>query len=280
MTKIVADTLSCLPVNQAIELGIPYLPQIIIFGDKTYRDDSEIDSKTFIEKLKTSTELPKTAAPPPALYFPIYEEFSKNGQTIIVISPSEILSGTFRSATVAAQDFPNADIRIIDTQTLAGGLGALVLEAYKLAAQGVSPDQIIKNITEMASRERVYFLVDTLEYLHKGGRIGGAKALLGGLLQVKPILTIQNGKVEPFESQRTKHRALARFKELVFNQCPLDGSGHLCVMHGGNEDDAKALAEEFTKAFGAEVPIYYLPPAILVHGGPGALGISYFIKKT
>jgi DegV family protein with EDD domain len=278
MTIIVADTLSCLPIEKAKELGIPYLPQIIIFGSETYRDDIEIDSKTFIEKLKISAELPKTAAPPPALYSPIFCEYSKNGQTIIVVSPSAILSGTFRSATVGAQDFPDADIRIVDTQTIAGGLGTLVLEAHKLAAQGVDPQLITQAISEMASRERVFFLVDTLEYLHKGGRIGGAKALLGGLLQVKPILTIRNGCVEPFESQRTQHRALARLKELAFNQCPLDGSGHLCVMHGENMDDAQSLAEEFSKVFGVNIPLYYLPPAILVHGGPGTLGISYFMK--
>jgi fatty acid-binding protein DegV len=91
------------------------------------------------------------------------------------------------------------------------------------------------------------------------------------LLQAKPILSIRNGCVGPFESQRTKHRALARFKEFVFSQCPLDGSGHLCVMHGENMDDPQGLPEEFSKVFGVNIPLYYLPPAILVHGSPGTV---------
>jgi DegV family protein with EDD domain len=280
MITIVADTLSCLSVEKAKELGIPYLPQIIIFGNTSYRDDSEIDSKTFIAKLRASSELPKTAAPPPALYTPIFSEFSKAGDTIIVICPSAELSGTYRSAKVAAQDFPEADIRIIDVKTVSSGLGSIVLEAHNWIRQGLSPDQVVKQIEEMAERQRVYFLVDTLEYLYKGGRIGGAKALMGGILQVKPILTLQKSLIQPFESQRTKHRALARLKELANTQCPLDGNGHLSVMHGGAEEEASNIAKEFAITFGHEIPVYYLPPAILVHSGPGALGISFFVKKT
>ena len=279
MITIVADTTSCIPVHEARALGIQYLPQIIIIGNDTYRDDTEIDSKTFMVKLKTSPVLPKTAAPPPALYTPIYKEYANPGNTIIVICPSLDLSGTFRSAEVAAMDFPDADIRVIDTRTVASGLGSIVRKSNEWVQQGLPADQIVENIKEMSSRWRVYFVVATLEYLHKGGRIGAAKALFGSILQIKPILTVTNGKIEAVESQRTQKRAITRFQELVCEDCPHDLESHLTMMHAGAESNAILLASEFSKLLQlAEVPITEVPPAIVVHAGPGVLAASYFVK--
>jgi DegV family protein with EDD domain len=280
MITIVADTTSCIPVQEARALGIQYLPQIIIIGGDTYRDDTEIDSKTFMEKLKTSPVLPKTAAPPPALYTPIFNEYARPGNTIIVVCPSADLSGTFRSAEVAALDFPEADIRVIDTRTVASGLGSIVKKANEWVQQGLSADQIVDNVKEMSSRWRVYFVVATLEYLYKGGRIGAAKALFGSILQIKPILTVTNGKIEAVESQRTQRRAITRFKELVYSDCPHDLESHLTMMHAAAENDAISLASEFSKTMRlSEVPITEVPPAIVVHAGPGVLAASYFVKK-
>ncbi len=277
MVKIVADTTSSLPVEVAQSLGIPYLPQIINFGDESYRDDSEIDSKTFLKKLMSSSVLPKTAAPPPALYEPIYRELSEAGHTIIVLAPSAKVSGTFRSAEVAAKDFPDADIRVVDTNIVASGLGDIVLLANQWANEGVDADTIIQRVMDMSKRWKVYFVVDTLEYLRKGGRIGGAQALVGSLLQVKPILTWERDQITSLESQRTQKRALARLRELVYSQCPRNANGHLSVMHGAAEEMAKELSEEFCANLGmAHVGVYELPPAILTHAGPGVLGVSFF----
>jgi DegV family protein with EDD domain len=130
-------------------------------------------------------------------------------------------------------------------------------------------------------RQRVYFVVDTLEYLHRGGRIGGAKALVGGLLQVKPILTLQDGRVESFEQQRTARRALARLRELVLEECPRHAESYLCIMHADAEAEARALATDFAAELGlAEVPIYELPPAIVTHGGPGILATGFFVAPA
>lgn len=130
---------------------------------------------------------------------------------------------------------------------------------------------------DLIARQKVYFVVDTLEYLHKGGRIGGGKALVGGLLRVKPILTLVDGRVEPFEQQRTTRRALARLRELVLEGCPSGDGAHICVMHAGADREAQALASDFAAELGLSgVPIYELPPAIVVHGGPGLLAASFF----
>ncbi|NPV76724.1 MAG: DegV family protein [Anaerolineae bacterium] len=280
MVSVIADTTSSIPTEEARRLGLYYIPQIIIFGDETYRDDTEIDNKTFLAKLRASTVLPKTAAPPPELYKPVFEEISAKGETAVVICPSAEVSGTVRSATVAALDFPNADIRIIDTKTIGSGLASIVLQAHQWAQQGMDADTLVKNVEGMAARQRVYFLVDTLEYLHKGGRIGGAQALLGSLLQVKPILTLVDGKAQPAESQRTKQRALAKLIELVTTQYPRDQEGYLTIMHGDSLNEANALAKTLSEKLGldsARVPIYDLPPAILVHAGPGVLAASFYI---
>lgn len=280
MVKIVADTTSCIPVPVAQKLGIPYLPQIIIFGDQSYRDDCEIDSITFIKKLRASPTLPKTAAPPPALYTPIYQQLLDEGHTIIVLAPSNSVSGTFRSAQVAAQDFPDAPIHVIDTGIVAGGLGDLVLLANEWANQGMDADTIIQRVLEIADRDRIYFVVDTLEYLYKGGRIGSAQALVGSLLQVKPILTWRDRQIGSLESQRTKKRAINRLREIVYAECPRSPDSHLCVMHGDAGTLAQELGEEFREKLGLPtVPVYDLPPAILTHAGPGVIAVSFFVEK-
>jgi len=277
MVKIVADTTSGLPREVAEEYGIPVLPQIIIFGDETYRDDTELDTATFLEKLRSSPVLPKTAAPPPALFVPIFEELTAEGHTVLCLHPSTELSGTVRAATVAAQDFPDADIRVVDTRTVAAPLATAVIRAAQWAKEGADADTILERMWALLERQQVYFVVDTLEYLHRGGRIGGAQALLGGLLQVKPILTLRDGRVEPFEQQRTHRRAVARLRELVLEGCPPGPHSFVSVMHADAEEEACTLAAEFSASLNVpEVPVYELPPAIVVHGGPGILAASFF----
>ena len=281
MIKIVTDTTSSLPRHLAEEYDVPVLPQIIIFGEESYRDDTELDTSAFLEKLRASPALPKTAAPPPALYHPIFERLLAEADTVICLHPSAELSGTIRSANVARQDFPAADIRVIDTRTTAGPLATMVILAARWAREGVDADTIVARVHDLIARQRVYFVVDTLEYLHKGGRIGGAQALLGGLLQVKPILTLEDGRVQPFEQQRTARRALARLRELVLEQCPPGDESHLCVMHADAHAQAHALANDFAVQLGlSDVPIYLLPPAIVVHGGPGLLAVGFFASST
>ena len=275
--RIVTDTTSGLTPEVAEAHDIVLMPQIVIFGEESYRDDTELDTPTFLQKLRASPTLPKTAAPPPALFIPVFERLAAEGYTIICLHPSTELSGTVRSAVVASHDFPNADIRVIDTRTIAAPLATMALLAARWAREGVDPDTIVDRVHDLMARQRVYFVVDTLEYLHKGGRIGGAKALLGSVLQIKPILTLKDGRVEPFEQQRTKRRALARLRELVLTECPRSDEAHLCVMHADAEAEAERLASDFAAALGlSNVPIYELPPAIVVHAGPGVLATSFF----
>ncbi len=277
MIKIVADTTSTIPPAQAEELGIYYLPQIIIFGENSYRDDNELTSSEFLTKLRSSAVLPKTAAPPPALYLPIFRELIDNGHTIIVICPSQKVSGTYRSATEAALEFPDADIRVVDTQTIGPALGTLVLKALELAHEGKTAEYIVNQLEALGKKAKIYFYVDTLEYLHKGGRIGGATALLGSLLQVKPILLFKDGQVNPFEKQRTKKKALDRIVELVLQECPPVAESNLAILEADAMDDAVALRNQFQSKLNINaIRIADLPPAIIVHAGPGVVAASFF----
>lgn len=277
MTKIIADTTCGLPLAELAAMGVDVIPQIIIFDDQPYRDDNEIDTPTFLSKLKEAKELPKTAAPPPALYEPIYRACAKSGESIVIPTPSADLSGTFRSAEVANEAVPEADVHILDTRTIAGGLGILVKKAKQWADEGKSADKIIEDLQALQKRETVYFMVDTLEYLYKGGRIGNASYLIGSVLQMKPILGLVDGKVTAIEKQRTSAKALARLKELVLEDCPKGPESYITVSHCGGQERAEAFAKEMAEALGLDsIPIYVVPPAIVVHAGPGVITVSYF----
>lgn len=280
MIKVIADTTCGLPLSELANLGVDVIPQIIIFNDQPYRDDTEIDTPTFLSKLKGAKELPKTAAPPPALYEPFFREYAKQGWSIIIPTPSAELSGTYRSAEVAAEMVPEADVHILDTRTIAGGLGVLVKKAKAWSDDGKDPEEILEDLQALAKREIVYFLVDTLEYLHKGGRIGKASYLVGSVLQMKPILGVDDGKVTAIEKQRTSIRAFNRIKELVLAQCPHSENAYLTVSHCGGQERAEKLAQELGEALGIEnVPVYEVPPAIVVHGGPGIISVSFFTEN-
>jgi DegV family protein with EDD domain len=280
MIRIITDTTACIDMDYAKGHQIPVIPQIVTFGEQSFYEGIELDNSTFMNRLRNSSSLPKTAAPPPELFRIEFERLVPTGEPILCIHPSCEVSGTVRSAIVAAEDFPSVDIRIIDTRLIAAPLLALVKMAVIWAEAGDDIDTIEARIRSMIPRGRIYFLVDTLDYLAKGGRIGGASALLGNILQIKPILNVQDGKVEPFEKQRTHSRATARLIEIAKEQCPKDGKGYLYVMHADAKAEADKLANSLTGYFELpDIPIIDLPPAIVVHGGPGIVALSFFVNE-
>ncbi len=279
MIRIIGDTTSGYTLEQAKELGIEYIPQIVIFGDKSYRDDTEMDSAMFVRMLEAASELPKTAAPPPALYNPIFKDMQEKGDSAIVICPSAQLSGTVRSATTALADFPGLDVRIIDSQIIGSGLGVMLKLAKQMADEGKTIDEIEAYIRDKVAHVKLYAVVDTLEYLHKGGRIGGASKFFGELLQIKPILTVVNGRVEAFEKQRTKKKAMSRLLELVQTECTDFTKGYFSFSMLDTNPEMDFLKKEFKERFGAEnMPFLNLPPALMVHAGPGVIIVAFFTE--
>lgn len=279
MVRIITDTTACLPTEVATKYQIPIIPQIIHFGEETFYEGIDMDNTAFIQRLKTAKELPKTSAPPPELFRQQFSQLAPSGEPILCIHPSLEVSGTVRSALTASLDFPGADIRVIDTRIIAAPLGSMVSEAARLAAEGASAERIVQRLDDLIQRCRIYFMIETLEYLLRGGRIGGASALLGSVLQVKPILTAKNGVVSLYERGRTSNRGIARMKELVFEQISPDGDGFLSVMHADRLADGLALADDLKAATHQElVPVIEMCPAIVAHGGPGILAVGFFAR--
>ncbi len=285
MVKIVGDTTAALSANFAEQHAIPIIPQVINFEDTSYLEGIDIDYDTFMHKLQNAKELPKTAAPPPDLFAEVFERLAPSEEPIICILPSAEVSGTVRSAMVGRQialerGFTNLDARIIDTRLIAGPVASLLEVAVNWAEQELDADTIEIQVREMSQRAKIYFSVATLKYLAKGGRIGGAAALLGSVLQVKPVLTFKDGRVDTFEKVRTHKRAVDRLKELVSVQISRAGDGHLSIMHAAALEEAKELAAELGEQLELpRVAIRTMPPAVVTHGGPGILGVGFFTER-
>lgn len=281
MIKIITDTTSGLPLEISNRYQIPVIPQILNFGNQSFYEIVDIDNPTFMSKLRAAKELPTTAAPPPELFIKEFTKLASPGTTIFCIHPSAEISGTVRSALMAAKEFPNADIRVIDTRTIGSQLSTLVLLAAEWASQGEDAEVIEKKIKQMIPRGRIYFLVDTLEYLAKGGRIGGATALLGSVLKIKPILILSDGRVDQFEKERTQKHAMMRLIELVKSQASRNGNPYISIMHAAIPELAQEFADILCKEFNIKsIPILDVPPVIVVHGGPGILGAAFFIDEN
>lgn len=277
MVHIITDTTSCLDPGFAEKYRIPVIPQVINFGEETYFEGQQISIETFMQRLKTGKVMPKTAAPPPEMFVREFERLVPTGEPILCIHPSAEVSGTVRSAEVARMDFPGADIRVIDTRTVGSPLGTMVELAAGWAAAGDSADSIVNHLHSLIPRCRVYFLVATLDFLARGGRIGGASALIGSLLQIKPILYLKDGRVEVFERERTHKKALQRLIEITTQQIDQNGHGYLTIMHAGVPEQGTALAEQLSRLVHQNtVKTYNVPPAIVTHGGPGILAAAFF----
>jgi DegV family protein with EDD domain len=250
---------------------------MIHFGEDSYTEGINIDIERFLYLLKSSSQLPKTSAPPPDMFKALFLQYENTEESILCIHPSAELSGTVRSAEIAKLDFPQLDIRVIDSELIASPLGIIVHRAAIWASQGLSADRITVEVMKLAKRSRIYFLVATLDYLAKGGRIGGASALLGNALKVKPILTLADGLVEQHSKERTFSKALTQIKSLVLSQYPDKEDGHLTIMHADNYELAIELADEFTQDLSIQTPlISNLPPAIITHVGPGSIAVGFF----
>ncbi len=278
MVKIVTDSTACLSFETAQKYDIPIVPQMIHFGEESYLENVDLDNAAFMHKLRTSKELPKTAAPPPELFNRVFQRLVPLGEPVLCIHPSVEVSGTVRSATIAAMHYPQADIRIIDTRLIASPMGSIVEQAAIMAVEGQPVDVIVNQVGDLIRRARVYFLVSTLDYLARGGRIGNAAALLGSMLQIKPILTVRYGKVDQYEKERTHKRAIQRLIEIVCEQSAGNHQKMISVMHADAPDEALHLARELQNRLylDASPPICNVPPAIITHGGPGILAVGFF----
>lgn len=275
--RIVTDSAADIPPALAEQHGIVVVPLTIRFGDESFVSGVELSADAFWQKVKTSSDAPATAAPSAGDFQQAYTKlFSDGADGIVSIHLSSKLSATYQSAVVAAQEVGGGRVDVVDTLAVSGGQGLLVLHAAQRAAAGASASDIAAEITSMLQRVRLYGAIDTLEYLRRGGRIGGAQALLGTMLKVKPVVSLDDGVVEPVARVRTHAKALEHIAGLV--AADKDRIERLVVLNGDAPD-----ADRFVSTLGASVQVssadvWTLGPIVGAHSGPGILGVAYLVN--
>ncbi len=278
MIRIVTDSNADLSSAQAEALGVSGMGYTYVsFGDKSYRTFVELSTEQFHEMLKTNPLFPKTSAPSVGDFEGVYAKLK--GDEVISLHISRDLSGTIASAETAAQ-MMNGDpkIAIVDTRSISAGETLFITEARRMIDAGHSLAEIKAAMEAMTSRVRMHVIFDTLENLKRGGRASNAQAFLGGLLQMKPILTVKNGKLEPLERVRTMSKAVARLKEIVVHDLKGVAAPKVAIIHAAAPAAAEQLATELTNALGTNTPmVVEAGPAIAAHSGPGAIGVAYLV---
>ncbi|MFA7248208.1 MAG: DegV family protein [Dehalococcoidia bacterium] len=269
--RIVTDSTCDLPLEAIQALGITVVPLSILFGDEELLDGVDIQAEQFFRRLERDPNMPTTAQPTPALFTHAYQRLIDEGATeILSIHISARLSGTLESARQGAQGVEGARIEFVDSGTVSLGLGTGVMEAAKAARAGVDIDAVRAQAEDMFRRTHIFFTVDTLEYLRRGGRMSRGQELLGTLLKVKPILAIREGEVVPVGRVRTRRRAI----EDIIGRCSdLRPVAHLFVVHSTTPEEANYLRDRIA-GLDADAPITVgrITPVVGVHGGPGVLG--------
>lgn len=277
-TRIVTDSACDLSDEELAEWGIGMVPLSIRFGDDEFIDRKELSTDDFYRRLAGSELLPETSAPSPGAFVAMFNEMADQGATgVICINLSEALSATIQAArTAAASEDVKIDVRVINSKSITGGLGSIVLAAAGAARDGMPIDDIVELVEDLRGRTRVYATLDTLENLKKGGRIGGAQAAFGSLLSIKPLLDLSSGEVVAAGRQRTRRRSLAWVKDQLSEAG--ENIENLAILHSNAEDISEflKLVDDIPIASTARTNI--IGAVIGTHGGPGIIGITYQIS--
>lgn len=273
--RIVTDSTAFLKQDFIEQYNISVVPLYVNFEDEVILDGS-IPNAVFFDKMKNSSKMPFTSQPSPGDFVNVYEKIVEAGDDVVTIVISSGISGTYESATNAAKIVDPKRIAVVDSVITAAGLAMLVKEAAEAAAQGKTKDEIVELLEDKKRRLRIFFIPDTLEYLKKGGRIGGAQALLGTLLKIKPVLYLNNGKVDTYDKVRTMKKAMERIVDEI---PPANGPFPLSIVHAEALDNVNKIKEIINRRFPeAEIAVDEVSPVIGTHTGPGLVGICFYAQ--
>jgi DegV family protein with EDD domain len=271
---IVTDSTADLPPELAASHSITVVPLTVNFDGKTLLDGVDIKPDEFYRRLPGVTTHPTTSQPSPGRFAEAYSALLADHESVISIHISEKLSGTYQSACQAADMTEPKRVRVVDSQLVSMSLGLITLTASAMASKGVDAEAIESKVLNMRAHVQTYFSVATLEFLRRGGRIGRAGALLGSVLQVKPVLCIRDGQVTPLERVRTFERALNRIVELTRE---VDRGHGVCVIvgHADAEADAERIGRDL-EPIAETLMIQPLGPVVGAHAGPGVVGVGCY----
>jgi DegV family protein with EDD domain len=276
--RIVTDS-ACDLTDDLVKLhDVVVVPLTIRFGTEEFEDRSELSPEEFWHRCKGKGDLPETAAPPPGIFMAAFQRAAAEGaDAVLCLTISSKLSATYASAVTAAATFTQIPVRVVDTRSVTMGQGLMVIAAAEEAAAGASLDELVAASEERTSRTRVFGILGGLEFLQRGGRIGGAQALVGSLLSIKPVIVVKDGEVAEESKQRTRSRALNYLNIKVAGEAPLE---RLAVADGACDDIEDVLAG--LKTIPQQHPLLsvQLGPVVGSHTGPNTVGVCYIVPAS
>ena len=282
---VVTDSTSNLAPDLAAEYGIPVIPLNVHWGNESYVDGVTLDAQTFYRWLRERRDFPKTSQPSAGAFIDFFKQEAERAETdtILGIFISEQLSGTLASAwqarAVLSEERPDLRIEIVDSRSVSMGLGLQVLEAQRAAQAGKTVEDAMVDVQRCYESMQVIFAVDSLEFLHRGGRIGGAARLLGSALNLKPVLTVTEGRVEALEKVRSRGKSVRRIVDIAKERLQGRRPAELAIIHAEAADEVPAFQEMIMQELNPEkVHIRALTPVVGTHGGPGTIGMAFYTK--
>jgi DegV family protein with EDD domain len=278
--RIVTDSMAWLPPDLARAHDIRVVPLHVLFGQEQFTEGVDLTNQEFYRRLRETKAMPTTSQPAVGEFLDVYREVAQDAQAIVSIHASGKLSGTVNAAHRAATEFrgerPDVPVEVIDTLQIATAQGIVAIEAAEAAARGVGLAEIVAAAQGLAPKCRILVTVETLEFLQRGGRIGRARALLGSLLRIRPILTVENGEVAPKDRARTRAQAIERMVQAMADYAQGRPFGHVGILHAEAPDAARELTEAIRARFSVNRFIATeIGPVIGTHVGPGAFAATF-----
>ncbi len=269
--KVVTDSAADLPPDVVQELDIAVVPLNVLFGEANYRDGVEIDADHFYSMLTTNETFPTTSAPAVGDFREVYERLLGETDSIVSVHIPAKLSGTINAALSARETIEKPErIEIVDSQSVSLGLGIIAIAAARAAKAGASLEEVVRVASEAVPKMNIFFALETLEYLRRGGRIGRAQAFLGSLLSVRPVLAVHDGEIHPIARERTRARAVERVVELVSER---KGATDVAIVHANTADEAEHVQQRLKSLFPhANFYMGRISPVLGAHAGPGVIG--------
>ncbi len=273
---LVADSTCDMAAADAARSGLTIVPLKVIIGEEVFADGRDIDAATLYARMRSSMVVPRTSQPTPGEFENVFAELAADGGPIFCTTISADMSGTHSAAAQAAEALPELAIHVFDTRTVGPGHRLIVNALVAAAGNGAGLDELERVGSGVTASMRLVFTVESLEYLRRGGRIGGARALLGSVLNIKPILEVRDGTVEPLDRVRTFPRALDRLVEEVASSArEWGGRARVMVAHADQRDMGAEVARRAEEIAGEPVELIDVGPVIGCHGGPGAIGVAF-----
>ena len=274
---IVTDSSAHIPAQTVKELGIEVIPLWLLWDGESLRDEVDIHSEEFYQRLRSSKTLPTTSQPSSGEFKEYFEKVGKDADSIIAILVSSKISGTLASATAAAEELPTMDIHIVDTLTCAMGLGLIVEDAARGALEGRSAREIVQQAENMGEKVYTLFVVDTMDYLFKGGRISGSKRLLGTALNIKPILHFKDGLIQSLSQARSKKKAYSKMLDIIEERLGGNQMNEVGVMDIDAPEEGAKMEEMIRQRFNpTRLERTGVSPVVGTHVGPGTIGVSFY----